>query len=196
MKLSRKFYNRYVLDVAVDILGKTMVYITPEGIAKAKIVEVEAYSGLCDKAAHSYNNLRTKRTEVQFSQGGYVYTYLIYGIHTCMNIVVNKENIPESLLIRALEPVQGIELMKKRRGISNVKQLTNGPGKLCKAMGINMNNYGDDLCSDSFYLEDAEPVTKENIVITKRINIDYAEEAKNLMWRFYIKDNPYVSNTR
>ncbi len=196
MKLQRNFYSRSVLTVAKDILGKTMVHTTDEGTVKGKIVEVEAYSGLCDKAAHSYKNLRTKRTEIQFKEGGYAYTYMIYGIHICMNIVTNKAEVPEALLIRALEPIEGLELMKQRRGILNEKQLCNGPGKLCQAMGISMENYGDDLCGESFYLEDTQNISEENIVRTKRINIDYAEEAKDYLWRFYIKDNPYVSQTK
>ncbi len=193
MKLQRNFYSRSVLTVARDILGKTMVHTTDEGTVKGKIVEVEAYSGLCDKAAHSYKNLRTKRTEIQFKEGGYAYTYMIYGMHICMNIVTNKADVPEALLIRALEPIEGLELMKQRRGILNEKQLCNGPGKLSQAMGISMENYGDDLCGESFYLDDTQNISEENIVRTKRINIDYAEEAKDYLWRFYIKDNPYVS---
>jgi len=196
MKLKRSFYNRDVLTVAEDILGKIIVHKAKEGTVKGKIVEVEAYSGICDKAAHSYKNLRTKRTEIQFGEGGYAYTYLIYGLHICMNIVTNKASIPEVLLIRALEPVEGIELMKKRRNTSNIKQLCNGPGKLSQAMGITMENYGNNLCSNNFYLEYSPPIPKENILRTKRINIDYSEEAKDYMWRFLIKGNSYVSKPK
>lgn len=192
-KLSREFYNRDVLTVAEEILGKTLVHKTKEGVAKGKIVEVEAYNGLCDKAAHSYQNLRTERTKIQYGQGGYAYVYLIYGMHICMNIVTNRKNLPEVLLLRALEPVEGIDLMKKRRRTDNLKNLCSGPGKLSQAMGITRENYGEDLCGDSFYLEDAPVLAPEEIRRTKRINIDYAEEAADFLWRFSVKGNPYVS---
>lgn len=192
-KLSREFYNRDVLTVAEEILGKTLVHKTKEGVAKGKIVEVEAYNGLCDKAAHSYQNLRSERTKIQYGQGGYAYVYLIYGMHICMNIVTNRKDLPEVLLLRALEPVEGIDLMKKRRGTNNLKNLCSGPGKLSQAMGITRENYGEDLCGDSFYLEDAPVLAPEEIRRTKRINIDYAEEAADFLWRFSVKGNPYVS---
>lgn len=193
VKLSREFYNRDVLTVAEEILGKTLVHKTKEGVTKGKIVEVEAYNGLCDKAAHSYQNLRTERTKIQYGQGGYAYVYLIYGMHICMNIVTNRKDLPEVLLLRALEPVDGIDLMKKRRKTDNVKNLCSGPGKLSQAMGITRENYGEDLCGDSFYLEDAPVLAPEEIRRAKRINIDYAEEAADFLWRFSVKGNPYVS---
>ncbi len=192
-KLPREFYNRDVLTVAEEILGKTLVHITKEGVTKGKIVEVEAYNGLCDKAAHSYKNLRSKRTEIQYGEGGHAYVYLIYGMHHCMNIVVNRENLPEVLLLRALQPIEGLELMKKRRKTENVKMLCNGPGKLCQAMEITREHYGEDLCGENFYLENTPSVKPEEIVRTKRINIDYAKEAVDFPWRFFIKGNPYVS---
>lgn len=113
MKVTREFYNRNALIVAQEVLGKVLVHNTNEGITKGKIVEVEAYNGTIDKAAHSYKNLYTDRTKIQYGEGGYAYVYLIYGMHICMNIVVNKPKMPEVLLIRALEPVYGLDLMKK-----------------------------------------------------------------------------------
>lgn len=193
MKLKRDFYNRDALTVSEEILGKTLVHITEEGITKGKIVEVEAYMGPQDKAAHSYGNLYSERTKIQYGEGGFAYVYLIYGMYICMNIVTNKESIPEVILIRALEPLEGIELMKKRRKTDNIKMLCNGPGKLSQAMGITKENYGDDLCGGSLYLEDGIVIPKKQILKSKRINIDYAEEAKDYLWRFTIKDNPYVS---
>lgn len=193
VKLSREFYNRDVLTVAEEILGKTLVHRTEEGVTKGKIVEVEAYNGLCDKAAHSYKNLYSERTKIQYGEGGYAYVYLIYGMHICMNIVTNRENLPEVLLLRALEPVEGIDLMKKRRKTDKLKNLCSGPGKLSQAMGITRENYGEDLCGDSFYLEDAPVLAAEEIQRTKRINIDYAEEAADFLWRFSVKGNPFVS---
>lgn len=193
MKIKRDFYNRDALTVSEEILGKTLVHITEEGITKGKIVEVEAYMGAQDKAAHSYGNLYSERTKIQYGEGGYAYVYLIYGMHICMNIVTNKESIPHAILIRALEPLEGIDLMKKRRKTDNIKMLCNGPGKLSQAMGITKENYGDDLCGKSLYLEDGIAVPKKQILRSKRINIDYAEEAKDYLWRFTIKNNPYVS---
>lgn len=193
MGLGRDFYNRDTLTVAEEVLGKTLVHVTEGGLTKGKIVEVEAYIGPQDKAAHSYNNLYSERTKIQYGEGGYAYVYLIYGMYHCMNIVTNRANLPESLLIRALEPLEGIELMKQRRKTDRLKMLCNGPGKLCQAMGITKENYGDDLCGDVLYLEEGEALEKEQILRSRRINIDYAEEAKEFLWRFSIRDNPCVS---
>ncbi|MBP3459722.1 MAG: DNA-3-methyladenine glycosylase [Lachnospiraceae bacterium] len=193
MKLNRSFYTEDVLKVAEKLLGKILVHESPEGITKGKIVEVEAYNGLTDKAAHSYPNLCTERTRIQFQEGGYAYIYFIYGMHTCMNIVTGKPDEPQAVLLRALEPVDGIDLMKQRRKTDKIANLCNGPGKLCQAMGITREHYGQDLCAGPLYLEDAAPIPKENILQTKRINIDYAQEAKDFLWRYTIKDNPFVS---
>ena len=193
MKLERGFYKRDTLAVAEEILGKTLVHVTGEGITKGKIVEVEAYIGPGDKAAHSYNNRNSNRTKIQYEEGGYAYVYLIYGMYHCMNIVTNQAAMPESLLIRALEPLEGIELMKQRRKTDVVKRLCNGPGKLCQAMGITKENYGDDLCGDVLYLEEGETLKKTQILRSRRINIDYAEEAKDYLWRYSVKNHPCVS---
>lgn len=193
MKVERDFYNRDTLIVAQEVLGKTLVHITEEGITKGKIVEVEAYIGPQDRASHAYDNLYSERTKIQYGQGGYAYIYLIYGIHICMNIVTNKKDMPEVILIRALEPIEGIELMKKRRKVDNIKMLCNGPGKLSQAMGITKGEYGSDLCGEKLYLEDGDALRKEQVIKSKRINIDYAGEAKDFLWRFTIKDNSYVS---
>lgn len=193
MKLDRSFYTCSVLEASEKLLGKILVHRTEEGVTKGRIVELEAYNGATDKAAHSYPNLCTERTKIQFGEGGYAYIYFIYGMYYCMNIVTGRSNEPESVLLRALEPVEGIELMKKRRSTDKLRNLCNGPGKLCQAMGITKAQYGMDLCGDTLYLEDAEPVAPESILRTKRINVDYAEEAKDFLWRYTIKDNPYVS---
>lgn len=193
MKIERSFYNRDTLVVAEEILGKTLVHITDDGITKGKIVEVEAYIGPQDRASHAYENLYSERTKIQYGEGGYAYIYLIYGMYICMNIVTNLSSKPEVLLIRALEPLEGIELMKKRRKTDKVKMLCNGPGKLSQAMGITRENYGDDLCGDTLYLEGGTALPEEQILKSKRINIDYAKEAKDYLWRFSVKGNPYVS---
>ncbi|MFU0826271.1 MAG: putative 3-methyladenine DNA glycosylase [Lachnoclostridium sp.] len=193
MKITRDFYLRDAVTVAKDLLGLTLVHETEEGITKGIIVETEAYMGPKDPAAHSYKKSPSGRTNVQYQEGGYAYVYLIYGMYYCMNIVTNKVNIPEVVLLRALEPIEGLDLMKKRRGTDKIVNLCSGPGKLCKAMGIDKNSYGMDLCGDRLYLENNHIYKDFEIVPSKRINIDYAGEAKDYLWRFTIKDNKYVS---
>lgn len=196
MKLERDFYTCDVLKASEKLLGKILVHRTKDGVTKGRIVELEAYNGAIDKAAHSYPNLCTERTKVQFGEGGYAYIYFIYGMYYCMNIVTGHSNEPESVLLRALEPVDGIELMKKRRNTDKLRNLCSGPGKLCQAMGITKEQYGMDLCGDILYLEDAEPVLPEDILRTKRLNVDYAEEARDFLWRYTIRDNPFVSKIK
>ena len=201
-KLPRNFYTRNTLEVAKDLLGKVLVHETPEGITKGKIVEVEAYCGVGDKGAHAYGGLRTDRTEIMFGPGGFSYVYLIYGMHSCMNIVTEKKDVPECVFLRALEPIEGIGLMEKRRNTDKLKNLCSGPGKLCQAMGIDRSCYGLDLLGDKLYVEQLAISGKAGagqeqesfeIAASKRINIDYAEEAKDFLWRFSIQVNPFVS---
>ena len=193
MNLNRDFYTRDTLTVAKDLLGKILVNKTKEGVTKGRIVDVEAYMGPNDKAAHSYHKVNSKRTQIQYLEGGYAYIYLIYGMYHCMNIVTSEVERPESVLIRGLEPVEGIELMHKRRGRDKIKELCNGPGKLCIAMGIKKEHYGMDLCGTKLYIEDDTEIIDYNIIASKRINIDYAEEAKDYLWRFTIENSPYIS---
>lgn len=192
MKLNRDFYLNSGLSVAQQLIGKQLVHNSVEGTTKGIIVEVEAYIGPDDAASHAYKALRTERTAIQYGIGGYAYIYTIYGLHTCMNIVANREDCPEVVLIRALQPTVGIELMKKRRQKESVTQLCNGPGKLCQAMGITRNHYGADLCGDELFVETvdgAAPVCSA----TKRINIDYAGEAVDYPWRFVLSDSKFIS---
>lgn len=192
VKLNREFYLRSGLAVAQDLIGKQLVHSSPDGVTKGIIVEVEAYMGAADAAAHSYKAPRTGRTAIQYGPGGYAYIYTIYGMHSCMNVVAGGENCPEAVLIRALEPTEGIDLMKKRRQQQSLRQLCNGPGKLCQAMGITKEQYGTDLCGEALYIEtvdDRIPV----VSATKRINIDYAGEAVNYPWRFILRDSPFIS---
>ena len=193
MKLEREFYNRDTLTVARELVGKIFVHDSPEGKVKARITEVEAYIGPEDKAAHSYGNRPSARTKIQYGEGGYVYTFLIYGMYVCMNVVTNLADKPEVVLFRSLEPLEGLELMKQRRKTEKVRNLCSGPGKLCQAMGITREHYGADLCGDELYIEDAPELSEEEICADKRINIDYAEEAKDYPWRFTIKDSPWLS---
>ena len=191
MKCCREFYLKSGLEVARDLIGKKLVHNSSEGLTSGIIVETEAYMGAIDAAAHSYKGL-TERTKIQFGVGGYAYVYLIYGMYTCMNVVVNVENIPECVLIRALQPIEGIELMKIRRKKNNLRDLCSGPGKLTQAMGITKNHYGIDLCGEEIFIEEVENFTPD-ITATKRINIDYAGDAANYFWRFILTDSKFLS---
>ena len=199
-KLKRSFYERDTLDVAQELLGKYLINKSDEGITIGKIVESEGYRGTNDRAAHSYRGRKTKRTRIMFGHGGYAYVFTIHGRYA-FNIVTQKTNMPEAVLIRAVEPIDGLDLMSRRRRIeiknkSEIINLTNGPSKLCMAMGIDMSLYGSDLCGDVIFL--TEPAKKEviDIISTPRINVNYAEEAKCYPWRFYINSNEFVSKAK
>lgn len=199
-KLERNFYNRDSITVAKELLGKILINKVGDKVLSAKIVETEAYMGVTDKAAHSYGGKRTDRVEVMYGESGFVYVFMIYGMHNCFNVVVNEKEIPQAVLVRAVEPVNGLESMVESRFNKKYDEITkrqrilisNGPGKLCKAMGIDRTFNRKDLCKNEIYIEDDKESDFE-IVTSKRIGIDYAEEAKDYLWRFYIKDNPYVS---
>ena len=191
--LEREFYLRDANLVAPDLLGKLLVHETKDGIVSGIIVEVESYIGPEDKGSHAYKNKYTDRTRIQFGLGGYAYIYSIYGMHNCFNVVTNVEEKPEVVLIRALEPFAGIELMKKLRQTDDLKELCNGPGKLCKALDISKAQYGYDLCGSSLYISDCIEIPQAEVMVSPRINIDYAEECKDYLWRYYIKGNEYVS---
>ena len=199
-KLSRSFYGRDSVTVARELLGKVLVHKTGGQELRAIIVETEAYGGIPDKAAHSYGGKKTLRTKIMFGDPGFSYVYLIYGIYNCFNIVVAKEGDPQAVLIRALEPLEGLETMainRYNKGYKELSQkqiygLTNGPGKLCMAMNIDRSWNGEDLSQDTLYLE-AGKEEEQKIVRAKRIGIDYAQEAKDYLWRFYLRDNPFVS---
>lgn len=180
MKLSREFYLRDGLTVARELIGKKLVTNLRGELTSGIIVETEAYMGAIDAAAHSYRG-KTERTKIFYGAGGFVYVYLIYGMHICTNVVANVENVPEAVLIRALEPVDGVEIMKRRRGKNNLRDLCSGAGKLSQALGITKEFYGADLCGEEIFIEDGE---KLSVVTTPRINIDYAGEAADYPWRF------------
>jgi DNA-3-methyladenine glycosylase len=189
-KLSRSFYARPVLAVARDCIGKILVHHTWEGVTAGRIVECEAYRGPKDLAAHSSKG-RTKRTEAMFGPPGHAYVYLLYGTSWAFNIVVAKEGEPHAVLVRALEPVEGLELMSKRRGVApTARLLTNGPGKLCQALDITGADYGRDLCGDRLFLLEGPrgPVGR-----SPRINVDYAGSSAARPWRFVERGNRWVS---
>lgn len=199
-KISREFYNRDSITVAKEILGKVLVYDNGEQRVSAKIVEAEAYRGTEDQAAHSYGGKRTPRVEVMYGEAGFAYVFMIYGMYFCLNLVTNAREIPQAVLIRAAEPVDGLELMSQRRfgkeyarlTKSQSRGLTNGPGKLCKAFAIDKNFNGMDLCGSKLYFEEGSD-EKFTVIETKRVGVDYAGEAKDYPWRFYIEGNEYVS---
>ncbi|MGF7186650.1 DNA-3-methyladenine glycosylase [Desulfitispora alkaliphila] len=196
IRLDFDFYKQDALTVAKALLGKVLVRNLNGVEISGKIVETEAYIGPEDKGCHAYQSKRTKRTEAMFNNGGHAYVYLIYGMYYCFNVVTNVLEKPEAVLVRAVEPVAGIDIIKENRKIKSNKleNLTNGPGKLCKAMKIdkNFNNYnlikGEDL-----FIRNYGSNQNLDIVTAKRINIDYAEEYKDKPWRFYLKKNSYVS---
>ncbi len=190
-KLPRDFYLRDGLEAAEMLLGKILVHDSPDGLTAGRIVELEAYMGENDKGCHAYGGRRTARTEIMYAEGGHAYVYLIYGMYCCMNIIVNRESVPHCIFLRALEPVSGLELMKRRRGTDKLRNLCSGPGKLCIAMGIDKSLYGEDLCGNRLWLED-DGFTPE-ILRGRRININYAEEAADFDWRFAVKGCKWLS---
>ncbi|MBQ7198189.1 MAG: DNA-3-methyladenine glycosylase [Selenomonadaceae bacterium] len=190
MKLDRNFYLQSGVEVARTLIGKKIFHHSPEGLTGGIIVETEAYMGSLDAAAHSYKGL-TERTKIQYGLGGFAYVYMIYGMYFCMNVVANVENIPDAVLIRALQPTDGINLMRKRRGKNNLRDLCSGPGKLAQAMGIDKNHYGVDLCGDEIFIETTNILP--DVTATKRINVDYAGDAANYLWRYIMTGSEYLS---
>lgn len=194
MRIERKFYMRDAVTVGKDILGKIIVKKTADGrIMSGRITEVEAYMGITDKASHSYGGRRTKRTEVMYKEGGYSYVFLIYGMYECFNVTVGREGDPQAVLIRGVEPLENKNFMWEKRKVKKEKDISNGPGKLTKALGITREDNGADLIAgENLWLEDDGYKVKD-IVETTRIGIDYAEEDTLKPWRFYIKDSIFVS---
>jgi len=195
-KLNQSFYlNKDVINVAKKLLGKILVTNINNTITSGIIVETEAYAGIDDKASHAYNNKRTQRTETMYEKGGVSYIYLCYGMYYLFNVVTNINNIPHAVLIRAVEPLDGINKMKKRRKMKGSKyNFTNGPGKLSIALGIDNSFNGESLLSDKIWIEDnGIKFSKKDILSSPRIGVDYAKEDIKLPYRFYIKDNKWIS---
>lgn len=190
-KLPRSFYLRPTLKVARELLGSFLVRRIGKQRLIGKIVEVEAYLGTKDPAAHTYRG-RTQRNEVMFRKGGHLYVYFTYGMHFCSNVVTEEEGIGHAVLLRAIEPVTGIETMQKNRDKNDLQgpNLTNGPAKLCKALRIARTENGTDLLGDDIFIMAGESISKNQIRTSTRIGIRNAVEKR---WRFYIKGNPWVS---
>jgi len=195
MKIPHNFYQREdAVQVSRDLLGKLLVVPAASGERVAgMIVETEAYLGGIDKAAHSYGGRRTKRNEITYSDGGHVYVFFVYGMYHQLNIVTGPEEIPHVTLIRAVEPAEGIEIMRERRGPMKDRNLTSGPGKLCIAFGIDRTMNGENVCGDNIWVEEYKNIPEADILSGPRIGIDYAEEFADMPWRFWIGENQFVS---
>ena len=194
-KLPRDFYTRAnVLTVTRELLGKLLVAPAANGArVSGMIVEAEAYRGPEDRASHAYGGRRTRRTETMYGIGGTAYVYFVYGMYNQFNVVTNVQDIPHAILIRALEPVEGIEMMRQRRQAHADRNLTNGPGKLCIAMGIDRRLDRADLMGDRVWLEEYKRIGRSKIASGPRVGIDYAEDWVHKPWRFWIRENRYVS---
>ena len=195
MKLDRSFYDRPTLEVAPDLLGKILVRRLGRKKLSGIIVETEAYVGPQDLACHASKG-RTPRTDVRFGPPGHAYVYMIYGFHFCLNVVTEREGYPAAVLIRALEPLGNVEVM---RGLRNSPQpdidIASGPGKLCKALSIARSLNREDLAGKTLWIED-NGLDPGPLLTSPRVGVDYAGEYKDKPWRFYAGGNPHVSRVR
>lgn len=196
-KLTLSFYQRTdVVEIAKELLGKILVTKWNGIETSGRIVEVEAYNGIIDKASHAAGGRRTNRNEIMYGDGGFAYVYLCYGIHHLFNVVTNKKETPHAILIRALDPMKGFDMMLERTGKEKLDTtLTKGPGNVSKALGISFKQHsGHSLLSkDLFIAEDDYVLNKKDVAASPRIGVDYAGEDARLPYRFYIKGNPFVS---
>jgi DNA-3-methyladenine glycosylase len=194
-KLPREFYTRSnTLQIARELLGKLLVVVEEDAPRVAgMIVETEGYKGPLDKASHAFGHRRTARTETMYGLGGTAYVYFIYGMYCQFNVVTNEAETPHAILVRALEPVEGIDVMHQRRTVKTDRDLSNGPGKLCIAMNIDRRFDRADLLGEEIWIEDYEKIKPRQIASGPRVGISYAEDYVDKPWRFWIKDNPCVS---
>lgn len=196
MKLPDSFYQRAdVVKIARELLGKVLVTEIDGSYTSGIIVETEAYAGAADKASHAFGNRRTNRTEVMFAHGGLAYVYLCYGIHHLFNVVTNVEHVPHAILVRAVEPVDGIDVMLQRRKKEKLQPaLTAGPGSMSEALGIKTRHTGLNLQGPDIYIEDRGiKIARKDIVEASRVGVAYAQEDALLPYRFYVRGNRYVS---
>lgn len=186
-----------MLAIAKKLLGKVLFTNIEGKICNGIIVETEAYQAPEDKASHAFGNKRTTRTAPFYLEGGVAYVYLCYGIHSLFNIITNKENVPHAILIRAIEPILGIDTMMERRNKTTFDYtLTQGPGSLSRAMGISRLHNTVSLLSDTIWIEDGEQENKFDINAGSRIGVGYAQEYAEKPWRFWIDKNPFVSRIK
>ena len=191
--IASSYFDQPTLELARNLLGQYIVHQHPEGLLVVKIIETEAYMGAEDRAAHSFGNRRTKRTEIMFGEPGLVYTYQMH-THTLMNVVSGPIGTPRAVLIRAGEPIAGHELMQQFRGKTNMKDWTNGPGKLAKALGVTMNYYGHHWSKEPLFI--AEGPSVDEVEIGPRVGIQNSGEAVHYPYRFFEKGHPMVSKYR
>ena len=195
-KLGSEFYKRKdVAKIAKELLGKILVTNWDGVVTSGRIVECEAYEGVIDKASHASGGRRTRRNEIMYGEGGYAYVYLCYGIHHLFNVVTNFREVPHAILIRALDPIEGVREMLLRTSKKKLDDtLTRGPGNVSKALGIFTRHSGISLSDDQIYIaDDGATFSKKEIAASPRIGVDYAGEDALLPYRFYVKGNPYVS---
>jgi DNA-3-methyladenine glycosylase len=195
-KLPYSFYQQdEVVDLAIQLLGKRLYTCIGGEITAGIIVETEAYQGVTDKASHAYGNRFTQRTSTMYEAGGITYVYLCYGIHHLLNVVTGSKNNPHAVLIRAVEPTDGLPLMLTRRNMESLApRITAGPGSVAKAFGVDRHLNAKDLLGDEIWIEDdGVKVDPSQIVASPRVGVDYAGDHALLPWRFYIKGNRYVS---
>jgi DNA-3-methyladenine glycosylase len=195
-KLEKSFYlHPDVVEVSRRLLGKVLVTTFNGSVTAGKIVETEAYAGVDDRASHAFGSRRTDRTRIMYAAGGVCYVYLCYGIHHLFNVITSRENVPHAVLIRALEPLNGIDVMLERRGLHRVQRnLTGGPGLLTQAMGISSRHNGTDLTGNTIWIEDRNfTVDPAEIICSNRVGVDYAGKDAGQPWRFRLKDNPFTS---
>jgi DNA-3-methyladenine glycosylase len=196
MILPDSFYQRKdVVKIAKELLGKVLVTNIDGALTSGMIVETEAYAGAADKASHAFGNRRTNRTEVMYAHGGVAYVYLCYGIHHLFNVVTNVEHTPHAILVRAVEPLEGIDIMLERRRKEKLSPiLTAGPGAMSEALGIKTKHTGLLLQGPEIYIEDRGiKLSKKDVVEASRVGVAYAQEDALLPYRFYVRDNRYVS---
>jgi DNA-3-methyladenine glycosylase len=197
MKLQHSYYQQEdVVAIAKDLIGKKIVSKINGNLTSGIITETEAYRGYDDKACHAHLGRFTERTKIMYESGGVAYVYLCYGIHHLFNIITNTHDNADAILIRAVEPIDGVEVMLERRGKEKLdKTLTSGPGNFSKAFALNKSHYGADMTGDEIWIEDNEQFRfrESEITASKRVGIDYAEEDKDLPWRFYLNSSKYVS---
>jgi DNA-3-methyladenine glycosylase len=195
IKLPRSFYSRSTLDVANDLLGKVLIRRLGRRKLAGRIVETEAYVGPHDLACHASKG-HTPRTAVMFGPPGFAYVYMIYGFYFCLNVVTEPEGYPAAVLIRAVEPLEGVDLMKKlRRHPVRHTNIASGPGKLCMAMSIDKQLNGADLLGTTIWIEDRN-IDRGAILTSPRVGVDYAGEYKDKPWRFFVDGSPHVSRVR
>ncbi|TWF40487.1 DNA-3-methyladenine glycosylase [Chitinophaga polysaccharea] len=193
-KLPLSFYRQDdVTSIARQLLGKVLVTSIDGERTAGIIVETEAYAGIRDRASHAWNNRRTQRTEVMYQPGGLAYVYLCYGLHYLFNVVTNVKEVPEAVLVRALEPLDGIAAMQQRYPHKNTVKMTAGPGSLCKALGIDATLNSEKLTGGNIWIEDAPPLPDNQILTGTRVGVQYAGADALLPYRFSIKDNTWVS---